>query len=76
MQTFPPQSKCPQQHAKLHFYSIRFQIDKGLGHKRRLSATKEALFEGDGIIIVEKYCDACTEPKEFERLQTIYSRIP
>ena len=38
-------------------------------------AAKEALFQGDGIIVIEKYCDACMEPKEFNRIQTIYSRV-
>lgn len=38
-------------------------------------ATKEALFRVEGITIVEKYCDACMEPKEFKRLQNMYSRI-
>jgi hypothetical protein len=37
-------------------------------------ATKEA-FKEDAIIVIEKYCDACMEPKEFERLQTMYSGI-
>jgi hypothetical protein len=39
------------------------------------TATKQALFKQPGAVIIEKYCDACMEPKEFERLQAIYSRI-
>jgi hypothetical protein len=38
-------------------------------------ATKEALFKVDGVVVIEKYCDTCMEPKEFERLQEIYSRV-
>ena len=38
-------------------------------------AQREAVFKQDGINIIEKYCDACMEPKAFERLQSIYSRV-
>lgn len=36
---------------------------------------KEVVFKEDGIAVVEKYCDRFMEPKEFERLQSIYGRI-
>lgn len=55
-------------------------LDGKTGHKGTCThcgkpATKEAVFKEDGINVIEKYCDACMEPKEFERLQSIYSRV-
>lgn len=38
-------------------------------------ATKEAQFDEQSVIIIEKYCDACSEPSMFEKLQEWYSRV-
>lgn len=36
------------------------------------TATKEALFHGDGITIVENYCDGCLQTEKFSALMTFY----
>ncbi len=37
-------------------------------------ATKEALFNGDGIIIIEKYCEDCLKTETFSAIMTFYER--
>ena len=31
-------------------------------------AAKEAIFDSDGVLTVERYCAVCSEPETFERL--------
>jgi hypothetical protein len=38
-------------------------------------AAKELHFAGDGIVIIERYCDACSEPSMFESLQIWYENF-
>jgi hypothetical protein len=38
-------------------------------------ATKAAYFREDGVVLVERYCDRCSEPANFERLQEWYDTI-
>jgi len=37
-------------------------------------AKKEALFNEDGITVIEKYCDDCLKTETFTALMTFYSR--
>ena len=38
-------------------------------------AAKEVLLKEEGIVIIEKYCDACSEPTKFKQLQEMYARL-
>jgi hypothetical protein len=38
-------------------------------------AAKEALFKGDGITVIEKYCGDCLETEMFGLIMTFYDRI-
>ena|GEM_PF-5612955 len=38
-------------------------------------AAKEVLLKDEGIVIVERYCDACSEPTTFKELQEWYARL-
>jgi hypothetical protein len=33
------------------------------------------MFNSGSIVIIERYCATCSEPREFARLQEWYSRI-
>jgi len=37
-------------------------------------ATKEALFKGGGVIMIEKYCSECLESEKFSAIMTFYAR--
>ncbi len=37
-------------------------------------AKKEVLFNGDGITIIEKYCEDCLKTETFSAIMTFYER--
>ncbi|HUG96874.1 MAG TPA: hypothetical protein VMJ94_04980 [Nitrososphaera sp.] len=37
-------------------------------------ATEEALFKGDGIIVIEKYCEDCLKTETFTAIMMFYER--
>jgi hypothetical protein len=39
------------------------------------TAAKEVHFSDDGVVVIEKYCAACSEPEIFDRLQKWYSQF-
>jgi hypothetical protein len=51
---------------------LGFEIHRHLCHCGK-AATKEAHFDEQSVVVIERYCATCSEPKFFQRLQAWYS---